>query len=111
MPSRSPSCAENLSWSAVNAALLPLLRETVEQHGTAHLLVEVNDLKGVTPRALWKNLKLDAQHAGDIGRFAVVGDAFWLKPLVALANARVGEARLFPAARRADAHTWVINGD
>ncbi len=93
------------------ATVLPILREAVEEHGTVQLLVEVNDLKAVTPMAAWKELKFDVQHARDIGRFAVVGDAAWLKPLVALAGTVVGEARLFASAERADAHLWIVNGD
>jgi len=56
---------------------VPLLEKLIEDHGSVRCLVELTDLHGIEPRALWDEIKFDVHHARQIERCAVVGDRRW----------------------------------
>ncbi len=56
---------------------MPLLEKLIEDHGSVRCLVELTDLHGIEPRALWDEIKFDVHHARQIERCAVVGDRRW----------------------------------
>src|SRR5271165_3989232 len=51
---------------------VPLLEKLIEDHGSVRCLVELTDLHGIEPRALWDEIKFDVRHARQIERCAVV---------------------------------------
>lgn len=56
-----------------------LIGEKVSRYGRARLLVEIDQLEGVTARALWEDLRAALRFYSDLERVAVVGDQGWLK--------------------------------
>ncbi len=53
---------------------VPVLEKRTEEHGTIRCLVEMTDLHGIEPRALWDEIKFDVRHARQIERCAGVGE-------------------------------------
>ena len=47
---------------------VPLVEKLIKQHGGIRCLVEMIDLHGLEPRALWDEIKFDVRHAGQIER-------------------------------------------
>ncbi len=54
--------------------IVPELEKLLE-HGKARVLLELNDFKGFTPKALVDELKFDLKHRKDFDRIAVVSDS------------------------------------
>ena len=70
--------------------------ELFHRHGDVNLLVDIYDLEGYTPQALWHDVRFTSQHLNDFHRVAVVSDANWQKWLVNLADVVVdGEIAYF----------------
>ena len=64
----------------------PALDAFVEQHGSARILFDAGELSGVTPAAIWEDLKLGLHHRSDIDRIAIVVDGGWIERLATLAG-------------------------
>ncbi len=54
--------------------LIPMLEELIEKHGSFRCYCEMADFHGITPHALWDEMKFDVKHCKDIQRCAIVGD-------------------------------------
>ena len=59
------------------AQVVPKLEQLIEQHGSIRCYCELTDFHGITPHALWDELKFDTKHCRDIERCAMVGDPSW----------------------------------
>ncbi|MGK7910341.1 MAG: STAS/SEC14 domain-containing protein [Synechococcus sp.] len=83
--------------------------QRLETHDRLRLYGEVKDWTGITPKALFEDIKFALQHFHDFEREAIVSDKAWLN-----AMAKEG-ARLFPSIEvrhfswddRVAALTWV----
>lgn len=58
---------------------VPEMDRLVHDHGKLHMLVEMHEFHGWTPRALWEDIKFDVKHFSDIERVAMVGEKKWQK--------------------------------
>jgi len=55
-----------------------LLKDTLEKHGKARLLVHLENFEGWDSlAAAWKDLELDVRHYSDFEKLAVVGENRW----------------------------------
>jgi len=88
--------------------MLPVAEEVIEKHGDIRWLLELENFEGLTPDALWEEVKFDAQHLNDVEKIAVVGKKDWMdwgtqlmKPFTS------GETRFFPYEEREAARTWI----
>lgn len=70
---------------------LPLAEYRIAQQGRINLLVHIADCHGLSPGALWQDLRFDVRHYRDVARLAVVGE----RPIDALV---ADLSRLFTAA-------------
>ena len=52
---------------------VPDAERRIREQGYINLLVDVSDLEGATPTALWEDLKFDAKHFSDVKRVAIIG--------------------------------------
>ncbi|MEM9534587.1 MAG: STAS/SEC14 domain-containing protein [Cyanobacteria bacterium P01_A01_bin.3] len=98
---------------AIDEADIKRITDEVMQRLTTHdrlrLYAEVKDWTGITPKALFDDVKFALQHFRDFEREAIVSDKAWLN-----AMAKAGD-RLFPSIEvkhfgwdeRAAALTWV----
>ena len=91
---------------------VPLLEKLIEDHGSVRCLVELTDLHGIEPRALWDEIQFDVHHARQIERCAVVGDKKWEAWMTKLSRpifARA-EMRFFDRAETEKAWEWIKEG-
>ncbi|MGZ3413885.1 MAG: STAS/SEC14 domain-containing protein [Isosphaeraceae bacterium] len=91
---------------------VPLLEKLIEDHGSVRCLVELTDLQGIEPRALWDEIQFDVHHARQIERCAVVGDKKWEAWMTKLSRpifARA-EMRFFDRAETEKAWQWIKEG-
>lgn len=65
--------------SDVEDAIALLERRIAETGGPLRLLIELRDLGGIEPSALWPDLKFSLRHRHDFERAALVGDKTWLE--------------------------------
>lgn len=90
------------------ADMVPKFEELTEKRGRLRLLVFVEDIEGLEPEAVWRDLKFDAKHLNDFERVAVVGDASWQAWSTWLGKAFTSaEVRFFEAQERERARAWV----
>ncbi len=88
--------------------IIPLLESKIERFGKIRVLLEIKELRGITPAALWEDLKFDVRHAKDVERLAVVGDTDWQEWMAKISQPLIaGEARFFEFADLRDAWTWL----
>ena len=74
------------------------------------LLVEIADLEGWTPAALWEDLKFDVRHYRDIARLALVGRDDSQKWMATLSRPFTGaEVRYFSHDELTAARDWVMH--
>lgn len=62
------------------------LTDHVEKYGKAHVFLEIIDMKGVSLRALYEDLKTAIKHYSSIDRMAIIGDQSWLKGSVKVSD-------------------------
>ena len=91
---------------------VPLLEKLIEDHGSIRCLVELTDLHGIEPRALWDEIKFDVHHARQIERCAVVGDKKWEAWMTKLSRPIFcrAEIRFFDRAETEKAWEWIKEG-
>ncbi len=89
----------------------PALDAFVERHGSARILFDAGGLSGVTPAAMWEDLKLGLRHRSDIDRIAIVVDGGWIERLATLVGAwsRIA-VEVFDRDSMDEAKAWV-DGD
>lgn len=89
--------------------LLPRLEAWIAEHGSIRCLIDMRELHGLAPRALWDELRFDVAHAGDIERCAVLGDRRWEAWMTQLSKAlfRSAEIRYFHDGEREVALEWL----
>lgn len=89
----------------------PALDAFIQQHGSARILFDAGELAGVTPAAMWEDLKLGLHHRADVERIAIVVDGGWIEKLAALAGSMSKiTLRVFDHASIDEAKAW-IDGD
>lgn len=62
------------------------LEDHAGQYGKVRLYLEIVNLKGISFRALWEDIKTSVQHYSTLERVAIVGDQAWLKTSVKLGD-------------------------
>jgi hypothetical protein len=84
------------------------LRATIDERGSARLLIDVRDLGSAEPGAVVEDLKLTPEYVKDVERYAVVGDERWQRWLTSAADMVTrGEARWFEPEQFEEARDWI----
>lgn len=82
--------------------------DSISRHGHVDLLLELHDIRLITPGAIWEDLKFDALHMRQIGRQAVVGDRRWHRWFAELSRPFIkGDSRYFRSDELESAWTWL----
>lgn len=68
-------------------AIVGLLEESIRKHDQIRVLLQIESLAGVEPKAFLEDLKFSIAHVRDMERAALVGDQGWLAPYARVANA------------------------
>jgi hypothetical protein len=87
-----------------------VLLPAVERAGAAgdlRVVIVFPKFDGMTPGALWEDLKMGIDHLRGWKRIALVTDVEWMRQMTTLFGWMTpGEVEHFPMARRADAVAW-----
>ena len=91
--------------------LLPAI-EAAAKTGDVRLTIVINSFEGMTPSALWQDLRMGVEHLRAWKRTAVVTDIGWVTQMTALFGWMTpGQTRHFPLADRAAAIAWAAESD
>ena len=89
----------------------PLLEKTVKDHGSIDLYIEIENIEGVKPAALWEDFKAYFNYVNKINKIAVVGEDNWTKALTATIKPLVkGEVKFYTADDSLEAKKWIDQG-
>jgi hypothetical protein len=99
-----------LTRQEYDEVVLPLLQEAERADRKMRILCEIeDDYAGVTPAALWEDLRLGTRAIGRFAAFAVVTDVGWLRAACRLAAVVVPyPLRVFGSDQREDAVAWLV---
>lgn len=87
---------------------VPVVERLVGEHGKIRMLVEMHDFHGWTAGALWKDIRFDARHFGDIERLAIVGEAKWQRGMAAFCKPfTTAKVRYFQHVAEDEARAWL----
>ncbi|MER5913696.1 STAS/SEC14 domain-containing protein [Streptomyces sp. NPDC001982] len=87
--------------------VLPAITAAAET-GEVRFLLVVHDFTGMTPGALWQDLRIGVEHLRAWKRIALVTDIEWMTHLTALFGWMTpGETSVFPVERREEVVRWV----
>ncbi len=89
--------------------VIPTVDSALNRYESLRLYHQIgSDLTGMSPEAMWQDLKLDAAHITRWEQIAVVSDVNWignaLKPIVFLMP---GKIRLFSISDSDEARDWI----
>lgn len=88
--------------------LIPLLQEKIRAFGKIRWYFEMEDFKGWTPGAMWKDLKFDFKNLENLEKIAMVGEQTWEKGLTDLMKPfTVAEIKFFEPEEKRDAKAWI----
>lgn len=88
---------------------VPMLERIIQEHGSVRCCMELTNFHGITPHALWDEMKFDIKHCKDVDRCAIVGDKTshkWMAKLGGLIF-RKADIRYFDASEADKAWSWV----
>ncbi len=93
--------------------LKPLLEKTEKEYDTRKLYIEIKDIEGIEPSALWEDFKVYFKHIKNFDKIAIVGPGNIEKKLSNLSKPFVsGELRFFEISQAITARDWVMeNGN
>jgi hypothetical protein len=90
--------------------LLPAL-EAATAAGAVRFVIVFAEWDGMTPGAVWEDLKIGFEHLRAWKRIALVTDVEWMTHLASLFGWMTpGELKVFPLAQRGQAISWVAEG-
>ena len=90
-----------------STVILPAL-ERAAAAGEVRFLIEITSFDGMTPGALWEDVKVGVEHLRAWKRIAVVTDIDWVHHMTAIFGWMTpGQVKVFRNSARADAITWV----
>ncbi|MCC6145919.1 MAG: STAS/SEC14 domain-containing protein [Candidatus Hydrogenedentes bacterium] len=88
--------------------ILQRLEGEIQRENKVNLLLEMGELDGVSPGALWEDTKFDMHHFRDIQRLAVVGHSKFERFMTTISKPFTSEdARFFTPEQTDEAWAWV----
>ena len=88
--------------------IVPMLEKTVREYGHVDLYVEVGDIEGMEPAALWKDLKAYFSNIGKFRKVAVVGQGKMEEIVSKVSDPFMkADVRYFPVDKSLEAREWV----
>ncbi len=92
--------------------LKPLLNNTKREQEKQKLYIEIKDLEGIEPAALWEDFKLFFKHIRNFDKIAIVASGEVSKTLSKLTKPFIsGEVRYFDYSEAITARNWVIDNE
>jgi SpoIIAA-like len=105
-------CADHVTRQDYEAVLIPALEAAATQHKVRRVYCEIVSFTGMSPGALWDDLKVGVELRTHVERVAVVTDIDWISHTTKLfAFLFPGDVRVFPLADAEQARAWLIGPD
>lgn len=90
-------------------ALNLMIRNARQNYDTLRLYLEIDNIEGTEPAALWRDVKTYIRHGNDLNKIAVVAPDDVLKSLTESGNPfSSGELRYFKLDELISARDWVM---
>jgi hypothetical protein len=104
--------SDRLTHADYRDTIVPRLENALREHERVRCLVVLGpDGAGITPTALWDELKLDFAHRKDFERVALVTDDVIVRTAARLVRPLFrGDVRIFSMADQAEAQRWIQEG-
>jgi len=87
---------------------VPLVEETIKEHGKARLLAQFHDFHGWDLQALWDDIKFSTKHCTDVAQVALVGEKKWEEWMAKVCKPfTMAKVKYFDAAQIEEAWQWL----
>ncbi len=92
--------------------VIPKLGAIFEKYDKVRVCFEMTDFHGISPRAVWDDLKFDVKHGKQVERLAGIGNTAWKKWLMGMGRIvfHHAEYRYFDASDIDEAMDWLKEG-
>ena len=88
--------------------ILPLLEETIRKFGKIGWYFEMQDFKGWTPEAAWKDITFDFSNKEHLKKVAMVGNKSWEKAITQIMKPFTdAEIKFFDLEDKSTAQSWI----
>ena len=88
--------------------ILPALQQTLNEWDSVRWYFEMRDFSGWEPKAAFKELKFDIEHANEMAKVAMVGTKKWQEWLTtAMKPFTSADVRYFDLQEREEALQWI----
>jgi hypothetical protein len=105
-------CTDDVTRQDYEAVLIPALDAASRQHKVQRVYCEIVSFSGMSPGALWDDVKVGWEHRTQVERVAVVTDIDWISNTTKLfAFLFPGEVRVFPLSDAEKARAWIVGSD
>ena len=92
-------------------AMTPQLAKLVEEQGTINVLMDLEDVKDITPKAMFDDFAFMKEYGQKVTKVAMVSDSKWEEMAAefsgAVAKLLKAEIKYFPVSQIDDAWAWL----
>ena len=105
-------CAGQITRQDYEQVVIPTLEAAVQQKQKLRIYIEVDSLTGMSPGAMWDDVKVGVEHLTHWERVAVVTDIDWIGKASKLYTFLMPfAAQVFPLAAAEQARRWIVASD
>jgi hypothetical protein len=89
--------------------LVPIVDQIVKEHGKIRMFIFVDNIDGIKPEALKKDIAAYFKHYNSFEKIAVVGCSKWEKLWTKISSPFVsGSVKYFPNHKTVEAQQWIL---
>ena len=105
-------CADHITRQDYETVLIPTLNAAFNEHKTLRAYCEIVSFSGISPGALWDDVKVGMEHLAHWERAAIVTDIDWISHATKLfAFLWPGDVRVFSLSDAEQARAWIVGPD
>jgi hypothetical protein len=102
-------CTDHITREDYEAVLIPTLNAAFREHKTLRAYCEIASFSGISPGALWDDVRVGMEYLAHWERVAIVTDIDWISHTTKLfAFLFPGEVRIFPLSDAPKAREWIV---
>src|SRR5262245_30438565 len=102
-------CAGQITRQDYEQQVIPTLEAALRQHQKLRMYCQVDSFSGMSPGAMWDDVKVGVEHLTHWEQVAVITDIDWISKATKLyAFLMPFEVRVFPLAEAEKAREWVV---
>ena len=105
-------CTDHITRQDYEAVLIPMLNAAFKEYKTLRAYCEIVGFSGMSPGAMWDDVKVGMEHFVQWERVAIVTDIDWISHTTKLfAFLFPGEVRVFSLSDAEKARQWTVGLD